>query len=242
MRRIGMLTPSSNTVLEPQCQLLLTGVSSVSVHFARFRVTQIALADAALRQFDPEPMLHAAELLADAKLDCITWNGTSAGWLGLASDHALVAAIEARTGIRATTCLLTLAELLRSKTETLGLVTPYTDDVQAKILATFAAEDMPVAAERHLGIRDNHTFGLVDPATLTRMVREVTAEGCRRVVVFCTNLAGASLVPAWEAELGIEVLDSVAISLYGALQATGGLPEGIGDGSRLFGARRGNGR
>src|SRR6202035_2898238 len=40
---LGMLVPSSNTVLEPTCAAMLTGVANVSAHFARFRVTEIAL-------------------------------------------------------------------------------------------------------------------------------------------------------------------------------------------------------
>ena len=47
-RRIGMLTPSSNTVLEPMATEILRGVPRVSVHFSRLQVTQISLEDAAL--------------------------------------------------------------------------------------------------------------------------------------------------------------------------------------------------
>ncbi|MDR3496087.1 MAG: Asp/Glu/hydantoin racemase, partial [Ancalomicrobiaceae bacterium] len=39
--RIGMLTPSSNTVLEPVTSRILAGLADVSVHFSRFRVTAI---------------------------------------------------------------------------------------------------------------------------------------------------------------------------------------------------------
>jgi maleate isomerase len=42
-RRIGMLTPSSNTVLEPVTQRLLAGTPAITAHFSRFRVTEIAL-------------------------------------------------------------------------------------------------------------------------------------------------------------------------------------------------------
>ena len=63
-RRIGMLTPSSNTVLEPMAMDLLRDVSQVSVHFSRLRVTEISLEDAALKQFDIDAHLAAARLLA----------------------------------------------------------------------------------------------------------------------------------------------------------------------------------
>jgi len=74
---LGMLTPSSNTTLEPVTAAMLAGVPEASAHFGRFRVTEIALSDSALAQFDDREILAAAELLADARLDVIGWNGTS---------------------------------------------------------------------------------------------------------------------------------------------------------------------
>ena len=41
--RLGMLTPSSNTTLEPVTTAMLAGLPSVSLHFSRFRVTEIAV-------------------------------------------------------------------------------------------------------------------------------------------------------------------------------------------------------
>ena len=64
--RIGVLTPSSNTALEPLTCALAVAVPNCSAHFARFKVTEIALSDSALGQFDDSKILAAAELLADA--------------------------------------------------------------------------------------------------------------------------------------------------------------------------------
>ena len=82
---LGMLTPSSNTILEPITSAMLRDVPQASAHFSRFRVRKIALSDDALQQFDLAPILAAADLLADAKVQVIAWNGTSAGWLGFSN-------------------------------------------------------------------------------------------------------------------------------------------------------------
>ncbi|MCR9170833.1 MAG: Asp/Glu/hydantoin racemase, partial [Rhodobacteraceae bacterium] len=89
--RLGMLTPSSNTVLEPITAAMLHQLPDVSAHFARFRVVKISMEDDALGQFTNEPMLAAADLLADAKVQSICWNGTSSGWLGFDTDRTLIA-------------------------------------------------------------------------------------------------------------------------------------------------------
>jgi maleate isomerase len=50
--RLGMLTPSSNSVLEPAVATMLMGLPDVSAHFARFRVTEIALSEAARHRLE----------------------------------------------------------------------------------------------------------------------------------------------------------------------------------------------
>jgi maleate isomerase len=222
MTRIGLLTPSSNTVLEPISWALARVIPDLSLHIARFKVTEIALAEVALRQFDPQPMLAPAELLGHAKVDVITWNGTSASWLGLDADRNLRRAIEERTGIRTTTAVLSLFDLFREQNiRTIGLVTPYTADVQIRIADVYMQEQIEVIAESHLGIRDNFQFGLIDAATLDQQVAEVARHRPDAIVILCTNIAGAPHVSRWEATYDVSVLDSVAVTLHGALRATG---------------------
>src|SRR5574341_1414399 len=110
-RFLGMLTPSSNTTLEPVTARMLAGLPEVTPHFGRFRVTEISLGQQALGQFQLEPMLAAAELLADAHCHSICWNGTSAGWLGFERDRELCRAIEARTRVSACSSVLALDEI-----------------------------------------------------------------------------------------------------------------------------------
>src|SRR3977135_735607 len=90
---LGMLTPSSNTILEPISQAMVAGLPEGSVHFSRFKGTEIALSASALAQFDDSEILRAAELLAHAKVDVIAWSGTSSGWLGFERDWQLCAPI-----------------------------------------------------------------------------------------------------------------------------------------------------
>src|SRR5258707_14892427 len=105
-----MLTPSSNTILEPVTSAMTAALPDVSVHFARFPVTEISLRDGALSQFDNGKILEAAHMLADARVDVIGWNGTSSGWLGFDADERLCREITARTGVPATTSVPALNE------------------------------------------------------------------------------------------------------------------------------------
>jgi maleate isomerase len=121
-------------------------------------------------------MLTAADLLADARVANICWNGTSAGWLGFERDRALCDAILQRTGIQATSSVLALDALFRKAgVRRFGLVTPYTDDVQQRIVETFRAEGFECVAERHTGEHVNFAFAEVSPAQIAAAVREVAA-------------------------------------------------------------------
>jgi len=236
--RLGVLTPSSNTALEPLTSALAAEVPGCSAHFSRFTVTEIALSDRALGQFDDSKILAAAELLADAKVDVIAWSGTSSGWLGFDADRRLVERIRERTGIVATTAVLALNELLALRgIRRLALVTPYTADVQQRIVDNYAAQGIEVVAERHLGICVNHDFALVEPERLRGLMREVAAAGPQAITTFCTNLHAARLAEGIEAELDIPLLDTVSTTVWGALRAAGADPSSVRGWGRLFGWR-----
>jgi maleate isomerase len=219
---LGMLTPSSNTVLEPVTAALLAEVPEASAHFGRFAVTEIALSSTALAQFAPDEILRAARLLSHAHCQVIAWNGTSAGWLGFDRDEALCAAITRETGAAACTSVLAINELFdRLGVRRFGLVTPYVADVQQAIAANYARAGFTLAAERHLGLQDNFAFSEVDEATLARLAREVAADRPDALVFLCTNLRGAALAPALEAELGIPVIDSISAVVWKSLRLAG---------------------
>ena len=220
--RLGVLTPSSNTALEPLTSALAAAVPGCSAHFSRFKVTEISLSAQALGQFDDSKILAAAELLADAHVDVIGWSGTAAGWLGFDADRRLVERITERTGIPSTTAVLALNELLALRGVTrLALVTPYTADVQQRIVDNYRTIGIEVVAERHLGISVNHDFALVEPERLLALMREVASARPQAITTFCTNLKAAHLVRELEAEVGIPIYDTISTVVWKSLKLAG---------------------
>lgn len=220
--RLGVLTPSSNTVLEPLTSAIVAEADGVTAHFARFPVTEISLSPQGLRQFDREPMLAAARLLADARVDVIVWSGTSAGWLGFESDDALIGEITRATGIPATTSVLALNEAIAELgAGTLGLFTPYTADVHARIVENYAALGVTVVSERNLGIAENFAFSQISPELIEEILRELAEARPDVLVTFCTNLGAAQLAPVIEAATGIPLLDTVATCIWKGLGMAG---------------------
>ncbi|WP_200964602.1 aspartate/glutamate racemase family protein [Bosea sp. Root483D1] len=99
----------------------------------------------------------------------------------------------------------------------LGLVTPYTRDVQRKIMANYAALGIETVAERHSGRSDNFSFAEVSEAEIAAMCREVAVARPDAIAIVCTNMRGPLIAPELEQELGIPILDSVAFTLWGCL-------------------------
>lgn len=233
--RLGMLTPSSNTVLEPVTFAMLAGLPDVTAHFSHFKVTEIALSDQALQQFDDAEILRAAELLVHARVAVIAWNGTSAAWLGFDRDERLCDRIRAATGVAACTSVLAFRDVFRERgIKRIGLVTPYRDDVQAKIVANWSTAGFACAAERHLGLQDNFSFADVASDEIAAMARAVVSDGCDAVAIMCTNMRGAAVAPSLEAELGVPVYDSVAVTLFQSLRLAGRDPRAVNGWGSLF--------
>jgi maleate isomerase len=216
-KRIGHITPSSNTVLEPVTAALNHSISDrVTHHFSRIRVTQIAL-DASSSQFDLEPMLAAADLLADSQPDILVWNGTSSSWLGLKQDEILTQEIHARTGVMATTSTLAFFDAFQMYGfERIGVAVPYDGAVTAQLEKEYARHGVEVVSRAFLGQNVNHEFGRNTPDTLRALLRAADSPQAQCLAVVCTNLAVAPLLEEMEAELNKPILDSIALTFWQA--------------------------
>ncbi len=232
---LGVLTPSTNTELEQQTCAILADLPDVTAHFGRFRVREISLREEALGQFDSAPILAAADLLANARVGSIIWSGTNAGWMGFQADEDLCREITGTTGVPAGSSVLALNEIfILTGVRRFGLATPYLDEIQERILENYARAGFECVVERHLRDRGNFSFSEVSEAMIAGMIREVAAEKPDAITVFCTNLRGAAVVEAMEAEIGIPIYDTVATGVWKGMRLAGDDPRRIRNWGRLF--------
>jgi maleate isomerase len=221
--RIGVITPSSNTVLEPTLIRLAAPLADrVSLHFTRVAVTDVADDPRSDAQFGIEPMLVAAGLLADARVDAIVWAGTSGSWRGFDADERLVDAMTAVTGVPATTTSLALLSAFKTLgVERYGMVVPYVEPIADAIVRNLGAAGYACVGRTSSSITSNWDFATISPAAIARDVRTAAASRPDAVVILCTNVRGAEVSEQLEHELEIPILDSVVLSLRGALGSLG---------------------
>lgn len=219
---LGILTPSSNTVLEPLTSAMLNELEDVSAHFGRFGVTEISMGQASQAQFQLQPQLDAAALLADAHVGAIIWSGTSASWLGFEQDRTLCEKIHAHTGVVAGSSVLAINELFAiQNVRRFGLVTPYIDEIQTRIVSNYRAHGFDCVAEQHLNETRNFEFANFSEEKIAEMIRAVAQEKPDAITVMCTNMRGARIAQALEQETGIPIFDSTSAALWAGMRLSG---------------------
>ncbi|MBU2866033.1 maleate cis-trans isomerase family protein [Pacificibacter marinus] len=210
MKRLGLLIPSSNVVLEP----LAAKRTDIQVHVTRLGVLTVKLDPVSQAQFAMDTHVAAAKLLHDAKVDGIVWGGTSASWLGVAHDEAFVARVEAETGIPTTTTVLEINRQLRTMgAKRIGLVTPYTSDVAQRINQNYETLGFEIGAWRADGGDLSNDFAKISEDIIEGMIRDVAQEKVDAIVIMCTNVAGARIASNMTEILRVPVLDSAIATL-----------------------------
>jgi maleate isomerase len=219
-KAIGMITPSANVVVERVTAAVLADFPEVSGHYSRTPV--FGSSDNYKDDYDWDGMMGAARLLAHAKLDVICWNGSKGIGLDFDADRALCARISEETGFAATTSIVALDNVLRAtQARGVGLVSPYTDAYQGKMVAAFEKRGWPCVAEAHSGLADNFSYCNVPDDDIVRMIREVAAAKPTAIVTICTNFPAAHLVEPLERETGIPIYDTTSIGVWDALRCAG---------------------
>jgi maleate isomerase len=182
-------------------------------------------------------MLAAADLLSDAAVDAIIWNGTSAAWTGFNDDRELCALISEHTGVPSSTSTLAQLEVCGlGGFSRCGLAVPYTDAVTARIIDVYAGAGIEVRSSANSGVSGNREMAHVSEDEVRELLRAADSPEAECLNLICTGVAGAQLVEEMELELGKPVFDSVAVALWKALAMAGIEPRLAGWGSLFAGA------
>ena len=217
---VGTITPSGNTVVERVTLGIVRELPAVSVHFSRTPV--FGSSDPSPDAYATEGLLAAARLLAHAAPDVLVWNGSKGAGIGFEHDRELVKALHAETGIRATTSILGLVDLLAARGfRRLGIITPYSTASQGKTLDCLAREGFECVAEAHAGLSDNLSYASVPAEQIATMARAVAKSRPQAIVCLCTNFPAAIMAAPLEAELDLPIYDSTALGVWHALRLCG---------------------
>ncbi|WP_306257177.1 hypothetical protein [Pararhizobium sp. IMCC21322] len=219
MKRVGLIIPSSNLVIED----MLHGRAGsfrkdIGIHIARLPVTTVDLGNRSKKQFDAEMVDQAIDQLLEAQVSQIIFAGTAGAWLGIERERLWCAEAEQRTGVAVTsTTLLTLAELKTLNFGSLGLVTPFTPKVHDAIVQNFESEGFSVGYGSCFGLDSSRQMAELPLDQIADRIDMSFQKGCDGVLCFCTNFRGfeaAQLVRF--PQIAGKILDSVQLTLDAA--------------------------
>lgn len=225
MLRIGLIVPSSNTVMEPDFHRHFNAASLVST-------TRIFLEDvtreAEIDMLEKE-LPHAVRLIRTTAPDVVVFGCTSAGALAtLSHDNGIGRMIEQETGASAVTVLravLTQLRLLRPRK--VAVFTPYVADLAAGVAQCIAEDGHTVVKAAGMGIAKNLAIGRVTPQEIIRFVESQMA-GIDPDCLFlsCTNWRAIEAIEPLKEKLGLPAISSnqAAIDAVGAFKKPSALP------------------
>ena len=205
--RVGLIVPSSNTVMEPDFHRQLGSEATVST--TRIFLETVTR-EAEIRMLE-EDLPKGAELIRTTAPDIVVFGCTSAGSLGtLAHDQAIAGTIEKLAQARTVTVLHSVLARLRSiGPRRLAVFTPYIEDLTSSIAACLTEAGFPPIKSAGMGIWSNVQIGSVTPAEIIEFVESQigpSAPDC--LFLSCTNWHAIDAIQPLNRKLGIPVVSS----------------------------------
>lgn len=228
-RKIGVLVPSTNSIVEPELHAM--SVPGVSLHTSRIPVSTADLrGDAALDHL----VEHMRQSLASAVAPLLSVEpdhllvgiSIEAVWDGRAGNERLRRQLQGSTGLPVTTAADAIEQALaRLPARRIGLVTPYDERGNQRVVRYFSELGVAVTTVRSAVCRTAGSIARV-PEDERRRLLEDAAVDADAVVQFGTNLCMARLADEAERRLGKPII-AVNAALYWAALRDGGITDRI---------------
>jgi maleate isomerase len=205
--RVGLIVPSSNTVMEPDCHRYLGKICIIST----CRIFLQSVTREAETRMLREDLPRSLRLIKTTAPHVTVFGCTSAGSLGGTSHDAQIARIiEQETGSRALTVVgSVLSRLRRFQACKVAVLTPYQEDLTGSVARCITENGFAVTKTAGMGILENREIGKVAPGEIISFV-EANMAGTEADCVFlsCTNWRAIDVVGVLEERLGRRVISS----------------------------------
>ena len=219
IKRVGLLVPSSNTVMEVDFYRSLP--ATVTLHTGRMYMESTTVEGEALML--DEHTIPSAKILATAKPDLVVFGCTSAGALrGNQYDAELCRRISEVTGKPTVSVIESARRKLKvTAAARIAVLTPYIDELNQRIKASLEADGVEVVAIHGMGISVNFDLALVQPWGIVQFARERLGTRLRADALFvsCTNYQALSALPVLRDLYTIPIVTSNQAALEAVAQA-----------------------
>lgn len=215
-RRVGILLPSANNVLEPEIYTMSPKV--VTYHTARLynKLTDVRELLSMLAQIE-----RSTKEVISAGCELILYACTSGSFAkGAGYDQEVVSMINRHApGIPVVTAAGALIEALSClKLRRVAVCTPYLDEVNEQARNFLQGNGVTVLSLKGLQITHALAVGDVLPDQVLQLAIDVDRLDAEGIVISCTNLRTTEVIDELEALLGKPVITSNQASLWAVLR------------------------
>lgn len=219
-RRVGLLIPSSNTMMEVDFSRGLP--SDCTLHTGRMYMEDTT-EEGENRMLD-EFALPAARDVGTARPDVVVFGCTSAGALrGNDYDTTLCERISEITGAPTVSTIQSVRWAIRaSGARRVGVITPYVDLLNQRIKESIEADGVEVVSISGLGMTENFAIARVPAADIVNFAAtQLGALDIDLAFASCTNFGAVGALPTLRARLGIPVITSNQAALDATISLLG---------------------
>ena len=211
-RKLGLIVPSWNTVMEYEVQRMAGG--TMSVH--SMRISHTGDTEENLLRLGAEAPA-VAKLLAHAKVNVIGYGCAAGGFLkGPEGDRKVGVEIAAATGIPVATSAAAVADALRAVgARRVGVASPYAAWLNERVRAYLEADGFEVVAIQGLSTEAHSTITL---ERVEALAAEVNRPEAQAIFISCSNFRTLEIIEALEHRFGKPVVTSNASSMWKMLR------------------------
>jgi maleate isomerase len=220
--RVGLIVPSSNTVMEVDFYRRLP--ASATLHTARMYLEETTPRGESAMLDDYLPA--AINDLRSARPDVMVFGCTSAGALrGNDYEAQLIDRIARETAAETFSVSASVRRTIRAAgARRVGVITPYVDSLNDKIRESLQDDGFEVVAIHGFGITDNFTIAEVEPERIVEFAIECFGSGAGDIDLLfasCTNFRAIDAREDIQAALGVPVVTSNHAALTVVLDQIG---------------------
>lgn len=214
-RKLGLIVPSWNTVMEYETQRMAGAAMSVHTQ----RISHTADTEENLMWMGTQ-VPDAAKLLAHAKVDVICYGCTAGGFLkGPHYDRDMSKQILTTTGIPGATSASAITDALSALgAKRLSVATAYEPWLNEKVKLYLEAAGFTVLAIEGFGTQ---AHAAVTPDRVAALAKAVHRPEADAVFISCSNLRTLEIIESVERDTGKPVVTSNQASMWGMLRAIG---------------------
>ena len=239
--KIGVVVPSTNTVVQPEMEAMRP--DGVTNHVSRIRIPNVPIGDDEAFARLIAMIMGAQDEAIDAVMSCepdhvILGISAETFWDGANKSDELRETLAKRAGVGVTLASDAIAAALaRTGARRIGIVTPYQSIGGSKVTRFFGEIGLEVTEVVCLACSSPVATAHVGPDVMERSTRELAMSRPDAVVQIGTNLPFAHLAARLEPELGLPVVCANTALYAHALDALG-IPDPVAGFGPILADRR----